>query len=109
MAGQWAETCHPKEEQEVGVVAETLRKKVQGVSHPGLPCWLSWQRICLQRGRLWFHTWVGKIPWRRIGYPLQYSWASLVAQMVKSLPAMWETWVHFLGWEDPLEKDMATH
>ena len=39
-----------------------------------------------------------------IGYPLQYSWASLVAQLVKNLPAMWETWVQSLGWEDPLEK-----
>ena len=34
---------------------------------------------------------------------------SLVAQMVKNLPAMWETWVQYLGWEDPLEKGMATH
>ena len=44
-----------------------------------------------------------------IGYPLQYSWASLVAQLVKNLPTMWETWVRFLGWEDPLEKGKATH
>ena len=43
------------------------------------------------------------------GYPLQYSWASLVAQLVKNLPAMWETWVQSLGWEDPLEEGMATH
>ena len=35
--------------------------------------------------------------------------ASLVAQLVKNLPAMQETWVQFLGWEDPLEKEMATH
>ena len=39
-----------------------------------------------------------------IGYPLQYSWASLVAQLVKNPPTMWETWVQSLGWEDPLEK-----
>ena len=39
-----------------------------------------------------------------IGYPLQYSWASLVAQLVKNPPAMWETWVLSLGWEDSLEK-----
>jgi len=39
-----------------------------------------------------------------IGYPLQYSWASVVAQLVKNLPAVWETWVGSLGWEDPLEK-----
>ena len=36
-------------------------------------------------------------------------WATLVAQMVKCLPAMWETWVLSLGWEDLLEKKMATH
>ena len=39
-----------------------------------------------------------------IGYPLQYSWASLMAKLVKNLPAMQETWVCSLGWEDPLEK-----
>ena len=44
-----------------------------------------------------------------IGYPLQYSWASRVVQLVKNLPAMWETWVWSLGWEDPLEKGTATH
>ena len=44
-----------------------------------------------------------------IGYLLQYSWASLVAQLVKNLPAMQETWVRSLGWEDPLEKGKATH
>ena len=44
-----------------------------------------------------------------IGYPLQYSWASLVAQLVKNLPAMQETWVRSLGWEDPLEKGKAIH
>ena len=36
-------------------------------------------------------------------------WASLAAQMVKNPPAMWETWIQSLGWEDPLEKGMATH
>ena len=44
-----------------------------------------------------------------IGYPLQYSWASLVAQTVKNLPAMQETTVQSLGQEDPFEKGMATH
>ena len=38
-----------------------------------------------------------------------YSWASLVAQLVKNLPAMWETWVRPLGWDDLLEKGKATH
>ena len=44
-----------------------------------------------------------------VGYPLQYSWASLVVQLVKNLPTMQETWVRSLGWEDPLEKGKATH
>ena len=44
-----------------------------------------------------------------IGYPLQYSWASLVAQLVKNPPAMQEMWVQSLGWEDTLEKGQATH
>ena len=44
-----------------------------------------------------------------IDYPLQDSWASLVAQLVKNPPAMQETWVWFLGWEDSLEKGKATH
>ena len=44
-----------------------------------------------------------------IGYPLQYPWASLVAQLVKNLPAVWETWIRSPGWEDPLEKGKATH
>ena len=44
-----------------------------------------------------------------LGYLLYYSWASLVAQLVKNPPAMWETWVQSLGWEDPLEKRTATH
>ena len=42
------------------------------------------------------------------GYPLQYSWASLVAQLVKNLPTLWEVWVWSLGWEEPLEKGKAT-
>ena len=44
-----------------------------------------------------------------IGYPLQYSWASLVAQLVKNPPAMQETLVQSLSWEDPLEQRKATH
>ena len=52
---------------------------------------------------------LGRFPGAGIGYPLQCSWASLVAQMVKNPPAMWETWVQSLGWEDPLEEDTATH
>ena len=52
---------------------------------------------------------LGSSPGEGIGYPLQYSWASLVAQIVKNPPAMQETWVQSLGWEDPLKKGLATH
>ena len=48
-------------------------------------------------------------PGEGIGYSLQYSWASLVAQMVKNPPAMRETWIQSLGWEGSLEEGMATH
>ena len=51
----------------------------------------------------------GRSPGEGIGYPLQYFWASLVAQLGKNPPAMQETWVQSLGWEDPLEKGKATH
>ena len=44
-----------------------------------------------------------------MGSPLQYSWASLVSQLVKNLPAMQETWVQSLGWEDPLEKGTSVY
>ena len=47
---------------------------------------------------------LGRSTGEGIGCPLEYFWASLVAQL-----AMWETWVQSLGWEDPLEKGKATH
>ena len=49
----------------------------------------------------------GRSPGEGTGYPFQYSWASLVAQTVKTVSAMWETWVRSLGWEDRLEEGMA--
>ena len=52
---------------------------------------------------------LGRLPGEGIGYALWYSWASLVAQMVKNLPARRETWIRSLGWEDPLEEGVATH
>ena len=44
-----------------------------------------------------------------LGYPLQYSWVSLMAQLIKNPPAMQDAQIRFLGWEDPLEKGKATH
>ena len=52
---------------------------------------------------------LGRSAGEGIGYPLQYSWASLVAQLPKNPPAMWETRIQSLGWDDPLEKGTATH
>ena len=52
---------------------------------------------------------LGNSPGEVIGYPFQYTRASLVAQLVKNPLAMWETWVRSLDWEDPLEKGKATH
>ena len=57
----------------------------------------------------------GSIPWQGRsagegkGYPLQYSWTSLVAHLVKDPPAMRKTWVPSVGWEGGLEKGKATH
>ena len=47
---------------------------------------------------------LGRFAGEGIGHPLQYSWASLVAQLVENLPVMQETWIQSLGWKDPLEK-----
>ena len=52
---------------------------------------------------------LGRSAGEGIGYPLWYTWASLVAQLLKNPPAMRGTWVRSLGWEDPLEKGKDTH
>ena len=51
---------------------------------------------------------LGRSPGEGIDYPLQYSWGLLVAPLVKNPPAVQETWVRPLGWEDLLEKGKAT-
>ena len=52
---------------------------------------------------------LGRSAGEGLSYSLQYSWASLVAQLVKNPPAMWEIWVQSMGWEDPLENGKASH
>ena len=64
------------------------------------------EHACNRRPRI--YSW-RRFPGKGIGYPLQYSWASLVAQLGKNLPTMWETWIQSLDWENPLEKRRATH
>ena len=65
------------------------------------------ESVCNAGDPGWIPEW-GRSTGERIGYPLQCSWASFVAQLVKNLPAVRETWVQSLGWEDPLEKGKAT-
>ena len=78
-------------------------------SLPGFPGGSAGKESACNVGDLGSIPGLGKSPGEGIGSPLQYSWASLVAQQVKNLPAMWGTWVRSLGWEDPLEKGKATH
>ena len=75
----------------------------------GFPCGLAGKDSARNAGDLGLIPGLGRSPGERIGYPFQYSWASLVAQLVKNPLAMQETWVRSLGWEDPLEKGKATH
>ena len=78
----------------------------------GLPWYLSWlkkKKCACNAGDTGSISGSGRSAGEGISYPLQYSCASLVAQMIKNLPAMQETWVLSLGWEDPLEKGKTTH
>ena len=70
----------------------------------GFPCDSAGKESACNAGDLGSISKLGRASGEGKGYPLQYSWASLVAQLVKSQPAMQETPVQFLGWEDPLEK-----
>ena len=75
----------------------------------GFPCGSAGKESACSAGGPGLIPVLGRSARERVRYPLQYSWASLLAQLVKSPPAMWETWVPSLGWEDPLEKGKATH
>ena len=66
------------------------------------------ESACNEGDPRWFPG-SGRSPGEGIGYPLYYSWASLVTQLIKNQPVMQETWVQSLGWEDPLEKGKVTH
>ena len=73
------------------------------------PCCSGGKESTCNAGELCLSPRSGKSPGGGIGYPLQYFWASLRAQLIKTLPAMRETWIWSLGWEDPLVKKKATH
>ena len=82
------------------------------ISLPNTPLGFSDSSVCKESS--WNAGDAGFIPkseisaQERIDYPLQYSWGSPVASLVKNLPEMWQTWVWSLGWDDLLEKEMAT-
>ena len=85
-----------------------MREQIRRKEHLGFPCGPAGKESACNAGEP--HSIPGlRSTGEGIGYPLRYSWASLVAQLVKHLPAMWETWVQSLGWEDHLEKGIATH
>ena len=71
--------------------------------------WFKWEWASLIPGDLGSVPGSGRSAREGIGYPLRSSCSSLVAQLVKNLPAMRETWVWSLGWDNPLEKRKATH
>ena len=75
----------------------------------GFPCGSAGKESALNAGDLDLIPGLGRSPGEGIDYALQYFGASLVAQLVKNLPSMRETWVRPLGWEDLLEKGKATH
>ena len=76
---------------------------------PGFPGSLAIKESTCNTGHPSSIPGLGRYAGEGIGYPLQYSWASLVAQQVKNPRALQETWVQTLGQEDPLEKRRATH
>ena len=75
----------------------------------GFPCGSDRKESACNAGDLGSISGLGRSPGKWIGFPLPYSWASLVTQRIKNPPAMQETWVRSLGWEGPLEKGMAAH
>ena len=75
----------------------------------GFPGSLAGKEFACSAGDHHSIPWLGRFPGEGISCPLQYSWASLAAQMMKNLPAVQETWVKSLGWEDLLKESMVTH
>ena len=78
-------------------------------SHSGLPDSSVCKESSCSAGDPGSTPGLGRSAGEHRGYPFQFSWASLLAHLVKNPPAVWVTWVLSPGWEDPLEKGRATH
>ena len=83
------------------------RSAGEGIGYPfqgrvGFPCDSACRESACKAGDHSSIPGLGRSAGEGIGYPPQHCWASLVAQLVRNTPAMWETWVRSLGWEDPL-------
>ena len=86
-----------------------MKKLKQANGEKGFPSGSDGKVSTFNAGDLGSIPGLGRSPGEAIGYPLQCSRASLVAQLIKNPPAMQETWVRSLGWKDTLEKGKATH
>ena len=87
------------------IPSQTIYIRIRGLNFWGFPGSSAGKEYTYNAGDPSSIPGLGRSPGEGIGYPLQYSWASLVAQLVKKLPAMQETWVQSLHLEDPLEKE----
>ena len=93
---------------DAGMVFSYFNLKITGLNH-GFPGSSAGKESACNEGDLGSISGLGRSPGEGTGYPLQYSWASLVVQLEKNAPAIQETLVQFLAWDDPLEKGQATH
>ena len=78
-------------------------------TNQGFPCGSAGKESTCNTGDPSSNPGLGRYAGEGLDYPLQYSWASLVVQLVKNRLAIGETWVRSLGWKDPLKKGTPTH
>ena len=106
LEGSFLSTVPPRKSSQVVLIAFL---SFQTTSLPPFPDSLVGKESACNAGDPCSIPGLGRSTEEGIGYPLQYSWASLMAHLVKNLPAMWETWVRSRDWEDPLEKGKTTY
>ena len=92
----------------ITTIMEVPQRTPSGTTVRGSPGGSAGKTTACNAGHLGSTPGSGRSPRKGIGYPLQYSQAFLLDQMVKNLLAMQETWVQSLGWEGPLEEGVAT-